>query len=1199
MKDIATYTSTATTGLSTAWDFTGTQNDDSGNNDYWVLYPEIYPIFTWQNGMPYFSSIASSSIIVNGGNYDSTYTVAFTGTDPNGEVLSYSADYSGSGSVSLSVSAGTQSGNDTPGTLLVTPSEEGSGTITISAQDSSNTVTMTIEYLDDRTYDSFRLESLGSLIAWYDGNDPHGTGSVSVGDEIETWVDKSENNIHVTQSESSKRPVVVAEGNSHSVQFDGNDMLGVDNATMEQAFGEMTIISVVKSSVSGYKNIMGRESAVWEYQWHGSAKLNMYIAYSEQDGSSNTYPFDGQARIGIFRYHDANDALDQWIDGTSTYTSNHNKTIPSSTNDFYIGARMGTSEFFNGEMLELIIFSEYLTDTNRERVENYLANKWGLDGDDLEPEDGEMPAVDNVAPSLGSLVDGNINEDTASEIFLSATDADGDTLTYSASSDTTAVTATVSNDTLTLTPAVNWNGIADITVIVSDGSLSDTTSFTLTVNAVNDAPIVSTPLDDVSIDEDDFGAVIVTALEAYFDDVDEDDILTFDANALGAGLDSLSLSDDGMATMGRFVNYGSAKIMTIKRSVKKNSQGKSFTFGQSEDKSALLDIGAINNPGREGRSSSRTDSTSLIVYPTEDFVGNVEIVITATDTSGEFAMDTLMLTIENVNDAPVLADIADGNTNEDIANVLVLSAADVDGDALTYSASSDTTAVTATVSNDTLTLTPAVNWNGIADITVIVSDGSLSDTTSFTLTVNAVNDAPIVSTPLDDVSIDEDDFGAVIVTALEAYFDDVDEDDILTFAAEVLDAGLDSVSLFSEDQLALLGWQYGGSTGKPDVRRTVRSELKHMSFRGEDRNTDQAINTVMREDGLREVDSTSLVVYPTLDFTGEVRIVITATDDSLASTSDTLTIEVTPINDAPTFTALPDTSFSEDETLIFVRSYLYGFVEDADNADSTLNWGFEDLDEVLINLTSESLILTAQSNWFGADTVRVLVNDGEFADTVSWIITVLPVNDAPSTFELLSPDNEVEFMNAGDTLQTFAWEVADDVEGDSVSYIISFFEEGLVNPFFADTTDESELTLNVESFPRDVWVEWDVYATDNQDTTWCESSRRIWVSSVVGIDESLALPEEFTLEQNYPNPFNPTTTIRYGLPESSEVMLTVYDILGREVIVLIDGNGQEAGWYDVQWSGLNRSGDPVSTGLYFGVLQAGSHRSIIKMMYLK
>jgi hypothetical protein len=246
------------------------------------------------------------------------------------------------------------------------------------------------------------------LVAWYDGNDPHGTGSVSAGDEIATWVDKSGNNIDVTQSTASKRPVVVAEGSNYSVQFDGNDTLGVDNATIEQAFAEMTIIAVVKSSATGYKHIMGRNHKVWEYQWHGNAMINMYIDSAMQAGSSNLYPFDGQARIGIYRYDDANNLLDQHIDGASKSTTKYNLTIPTSSNDFYIGARMGTGEFFNGEMLELIIFSEYLTDANREKVEDYLARKWGLTGTDLSPGAGESSGfnVGDVVTSTVTASDG-------------------------------------------------------------------------------------------------------------------------------------------------------------------------------------------------------------------------------------------------------------------------------------------------------------------------------------------------------------------------------------------------------------------------------------------------------------------------------------------------------------------------------------------------------------------------------------------------------------------------------------------------------------------------------------------------------------------------------------------------------------------------------------------------------------------------
>ena len=55
-------------------------------------------------------------------------------------------------------------------------------------------------------------------------------------------------------------------------------------------------------------------------------------------------------------------------------------------------------------------------------------------------------------------------------------------------------------------------------------------------------------------------------------------------------------------------------------------------------------------------------------------------------------------------------------------------------------------------------------------------------------------------------------------------------------------------------------------------------------------------------------------------------------------------------------------------------------------------------------------------------------------------------------------------------------------------------------------------------------------------------------------DETPELPDAFSLEQNYPNPFNPTTTIRYDIPEQSDVLISLFDVLGREVKRLVDKN---------------------------------------------
>ncbi|NBC64795.1 MAG: BspA family leucine-rich repeat surface protein [Bacteroidetes bacterium] len=88
-----------------------------------------------------------------------------------------------------------------------------------------------------------------------------------------------------------------------------------------------------------------------------------------------------------------------------------------------------------------------------------------------------------------------------------------------------------------------------------------------------------------------------------------------------------------------------------------------------------------------------------------------------------------------------------------------------------------------------------------------------------------------------------------------------------------------------------------------------------------------------------------------------------------------------------------------------------------------------------------------------------------------------------------------------------------------------------------------------------------------------------------GIDGMAALgilPESFTLEQNYPNPFNPTTVISYQLPVNSEVRLTVYDMLGRQVATLVDDT-QSAGTHSV-----NFDAGSLSSGVYMYRLQAGS-----------
>ena len=95
-----------------------------------------------------------------------------------------------------------------------------------------------------------------------------------------------------------------------------------------------------------------------------------------------------------------------------------------------------------------------------------------------------------------------------------------------------------------------------------------------------------------------------------------------------------------------------------------------------------------------------------------------------------------------------------------------------------------------------------------------------------------------------------------------------------------------------------------------------------------------------------------------------------------------------------------------------------------------------------------------------------------------------------------------------------------------------------------------------------------------------------------------SLPTEYALSQNFPNPFNPTTTISYSIPEKSEVKLTIYNLTGKRITDLVQGQ-VNAGIYSLNWDGTNDTGHPVSSGLYLYTLETANFRAMKKMIFMK
>jgi photosystem II stability/assembly factor-like uncharacterized protein len=122
------------------------------------------------------------------------------------------------------------------------------------------------------------------------------------------------------------------------------------------------------------------------------------------------------------------------------------------------------------------------------------------------------------------------------------------------------------------------------------------------------------------------------------------------------------------------------------------------------------------------------------------------------------------------------------------------------------------------------------------------------------------------------------------------------------------------------------------------------------------------------------------------------------------------------------------------------------------------------------------------------------------------------------------------------------------------------------------------------------------FTVDKYDNIYLATDESIWKSNtdtLTNVAEDDIKPKEYFLSQNYPNPFNPSTTIKYSLAEAGRVTLSIYDLLGREVVKLIDEE-KPSGEYEIKW---NASGYP--SGVYFLRMQAGEFSETRKFLLMK
>jgi len=282
--------------------------------------------------------------------------------------------------------------------------------------------------------------------------------------------------------------------------------------------------------------------------------------------------------------------------------------------------------------------------------------------------------ISNIVATGGSYT---ISEDSALGGIITATDADGDTLTYTLGDLPNHGTAIVNsgNGMYQYEPDDNWNGVDTFTVIVSDGKGSTATAtVTITVNPVNDAPVANN--DTVTTDEN---TSIIVDVKANDSDV-EGDTLT---------VTGVTQPSNGLVTL----------------------------------------VGGV-----------------VTYTPNNNYNGPDSFIYTISDGKGGTATATVTVTVNSVNNVPVATGDSQ-TTNEDTPVSGSVTATDADGDTLTFSKGTGPSNGSVTVNADgTYTYTPNTNWNGLDTFTVIVNDGNGgTEEATVTITVNAVNDAPVAN----------------------------------------------------------------------------------------------------------------------------------------------------------------------------------------------------------------------------------------------------------------------------------------------------------------------------------------------------------------------------------------------------------------------------------------------------------------------
>jgi large repetitive protein len=632
------------------------------------------------------------------------------------------------------------------------------------------------------------------------------------------------------------------------------------------------------------------------------------------------------------------------------------------------------------------------------------------------------------------------NEDAPLKIspLLNDTDVEGDPLTITAASSPNGKVTVNPDGTITYVPNPNFNGTDTITYTISDGK-GGTSTATITVTAapVNDPPVAvndaaatneDTPVtiavlaNDTDLDGDPLSVVAATAGNGTVV-INPDGTVTYTPKANFFGVDTITytISDGKGGTSTATVTVTVASVNDVPvatNDVATTSEDAPVTIpvlaNDSDADGDPLVVTAASAPN--GTVVINPDGT-ITYTPNANFNGTDTITYTISDGKGGFSTATVTVSVAPVNDPPVAVnDVA--ATNEDTPLVMspLVNDSDLDGNPLTITAANAPNGTVVINANGTITYTPNANFNGTDVITYTISDGAGGfSTATITVSVTPVNDPPVAipdtattneETPVtvnvlgNDRDVEGDPLTVTAASAPNGTVT-INPDGTLRYVPNANFFGTDTITYTISDgkggtATSIVTMTVINTNDLPiavnDVATTLEDTPVSLNVLTNDSDPDGNPLTVVKAvapNGTVVIGVEGKITYtPNLNFNGTDIITYTITDGTGALVTATVTVMVTPVNDAPT---------DGNESVLAIggspiKIPVLANANDVDFDKLTVISATPTIGTVVIN-SDGTLTYTAPPEFQGVATITYTISDGNGGLVTSTVtITVTQAN---------------------------------------------------------------------------------------------------------------------------------------------------------------------------------------------------------------